>query len=79
VDCLKRFMKAIVSPEVTIEQEYTSLILDVDRCQHPLLHELDSVVDLAPGETGLSAAHFSRVRLSIIESALFVGVSEYNL
>ena len=60
-------LESLATGESTIECEYASLLLSIDRLQHPLLQGLEYLRDRDKGNFIISFAEFPALRLPILK------------
>lgn len=64
-------LQSLVTANVTIEQEYVSLVLSIDNSRHQILRDLKDEYFSDPAEERLSREGLLRVRSRLIECNLF--------
>lgn len=63
---LKVWMISLVCVNVTVEHQYTSLLLKIDKMDHPLLRDLPTTIDAT-----LSRTEFQGFRLPFLRGELY--------
>lgn len=71
VEFLKLGFEALVSPKLTLEHEYYSLLLCVDSLFHPLFRQMPCTVDPISGLFSLDRSSFLDKRTEFIASMCF--------
>lgn len=71
-------MESIVTPRVTLEHEYASLVFSIDGLRHRFLHDIPCEKQEGSADFQLSRKDFLEARLSILESEYYLMSGELN-